>query len=311
MMISHERDAIGDEQNMLLNVKQITIVGLGLIGGSLGLAIKKRVGSSITVIGVDENPDTLKKAIEVGAVDCSTKNLMEGVKDADVIFLCTPVLQIIPSVEKMLPYLKQGAILTDVGSTKSYLATRLSTLLPVGVHYVSGHPMTGREQSGITAAEVNLFQGKWYILVPEVSTCLKAVETVRQILSLTGARLTNMDLVAHDQCAAVISHVPHVAAAALVNLLAMYPDLEENFKLVGGGFIDTTRIASSNADMWADVCLSNAEPITNSLLQLKSLLDEVIQSIEKGDRQAIHHFFKRAKVRRDALIEKSDSHTIR
>ena len=166
--------------------------------------------------------------------------------------------------------------------------------------------MTGIENSGIMAATQGLFKEKWYILVPEASTCPKAVEAVSEILTWTGARITTMDLADHDQCAAIISHVPHVAAAALVNLLGKYPDLEESFKLVGGGFRDTTRIASSNADMWADICLTNAQPITDSLLQMKDLLDEMIQAIENGDRPAIHHFFKRAKVRRDALIKKTD-----
>ncbi len=158
------------------------------------------------------------------------------------------------------------------------------------------------------AADKELFRNKWYILIPEASTCHEAVGTISQILSLTGARITTMGLADHDQCAAIISHIPHVAAAALVNLLGKYPSLEESFKLVGGGFRDTTRIASSNADMWADICLTNSKPITESLQQMKELLDEMIQAVEKCDRPAIHDFFKRAKVRRDTLIAETDSH---
>jgi len=293
-----------------MKAKHITIIGLGLIGGSLGLAFKDMRGAGVIITGVDHDQYTLKKAVECGAVDYSTKDLTVGVKNADIIFLCTPVLQIIPIVEKMLPYLKTGTILTDVGSTKGFLAERLSVILPAGIHYVSGHPMTGREQSGITAATKDLFKDKWYILVPEGSTCPAAIDVICQVLTWTGAKLTTMDIADHDQCAAIISHVPHVAAAALVNLLAVYPDLEDNFKLVGGGFRDTTRIASSNADMWADICLTNAQPITDSLLQLQALLDGVIKAVKKGDRPALHHFFKSAKIRRDALITKTDSHAI-
>jgi len=291
-------------------VKKITIVGLGLIGGSLGLAFRNMGGAGVIVTGVDHDQFTLIKAVECGAVDYSTRDLATGVKNADIIFLCTPVLQIIPIVEKMLPYLKAGVILTDVGSTKGFLASRLAVILPAGVHYVSGHPMTGGEQSGITAAHKDLFKGKWYILVPEVSTCPEAMDVINQVLTWTGAKLTTMDIADHDECAAIISHVPHVAAAALVNLLALHPHLEDDFKLVGGGFRDTTRIASSNADMWADICLTNAQPITESLLNLQALLDEVIEAVKKGDRQAIHHFFKRAKIRRDALLIETDSHAI-
>jgi prephenate dehydrogenase len=293
-----------------MKAKCITIIGLGLIGGSLGLALKKKCGEHILVTGIDYDQETLDKAVERGAVDYSTSDFSKGVKAADVVFLCTPILQMLPIIEKILPHVKKGAILTDVGSTKGYLAEKLLAILPQGVHYVSGHPMTGIENSGIMAAAQELFKGKWYILVPEASTCPNAVEAVAEILTWTGARITTMDLNDHDQCAAIISHVPHVAAAALVNLLEKYPGLEESFKLVGGGFRDTTRIASSNADMWADICLTNAQPITESLLQMKELLDEMIQAIENGDRSRIHHFFKRAKTRRDALITKTDFQVI-
>ncbi len=293
-----------------MNAKRITIIGLGLIGGSLGLDFRKVGGSEVLVTGVDHDQETLIKSVDCGAVDYSTSDLIAGVENADIIFLCTPVLQILPIIEKVIPHLKSGAILTDVGSTKGLLAKEIAGILPKHIHYVSGHPMTGREQSGIWAAKNDLFRDKWYIIIPEASTSLAAVEEIYQILTWTGAKLTTMNIADHEQCGAVISHVPHVAAAALVNLLEVYPDLEDNFKLVGGGFRDTTRIASSNADMWADICLTNAQPITDSLLKLRGLLDEVIAGVEQGDREAIHHFFKRAKIRRDALIEKTDSHTI-
>jgi prephenate dehydrogenase len=293
-----------------MKAKCITIIGLGLIGGSLGLALKNTCGESIRVTGIDYDQETLDKAVERGAVDYSTNDFRKGVEQADIIFLSTPVLQMVPIVEQILPHVKAGTILTDVGSTKEFLAEKLLAMMPPGIHYVSGHPMTGIERSGIMAADKELFRDKWYILIPEASTCPKAVTTISQILSLTGARITTMGLADHDQCAAIISHIPHVAAAALVNLLDKYPSLEESFKLVGGGFRDTTRIASSNADMWADICLTNAKPITQSLQQMKVLLDEMIHAVEEGNRPAIHHFFKRAKVRRDILIEETDSHTI-
>ncbi|MDF2633899.1 MAG: Prephenate dehydrogenase [Pelosinus sp.] len=291
-----------------MKAKCITIIGLGLIGGSLGLALKKACEEDLRVIGIDYDQNTLHKAVEVGAVDYSTDDFRKGVEQADIIFLATPVLQIVPIVEQILPYVKKGVILTDVGSTKGFLAEKLRAMMSPDIHYVSGHPMTGIERSGIMAADKELFRNKWYILIPEASTCHEAVGTISQILSLTGARITTMGLGDHDQCAAIISHIPHVAAAALVNLLGKYPSLEESFKLVGGGFRDTTRIASSNADMWADICLTNSKSITESLQQMKELLDEMIQAVEKRDRPAIHDFFRRAKERRDTLIAETDSH---
>jgi len=293
-----------------MKVKHITIIGLGLIGGSLGLAFKDKGGVGVSITGIDQDPYTLEKAIECGAVDYSTNDLAKGVNNADIIFLCTPVLQILPIVEKMVPYLKTGTILTDVGSTKGFLAERLAVILPAGIHYVSGHPMTGGEQSGITAANKDLFKDKWYIIVPKVSSSPEVVDTICEALKWTGARITTMDVIDHDQCASIISHVPHIAAAALVNLLALYPHLDDELKLVGGGFKDTTRIASSNADMWADICLTNAQPITDSLLHFQTLLEEVVAAIKAGDRQGIHQFFEKAKIRRDALMSKTDSHTI-
>lgn len=293
-----------------MTVKKITIIGLGLIGGSLGLSFKSGGGEDVIVTGVDGDSDTLAQALADGVVDYSTNNLLAGVQDAEIIFLCVPVLQIVPIVEKILPHLKPGTILSDVGSTKGFLGKRLASILPGNICYVSGHPMAGGEQSGIMAAKKDLFRDKWYILIPESSTCSQGVETISQVLKWTGARLTTMGVDDHDQCAAIISHIPHVTAAALVNLLALYPELEDNFKLVGGGFRDTTRIASSNADMWADICLTNSAPIIESLLNLQGLLNEMIQGVQDGDRQAIHNFFQRAKIRRDALITKADSHAI-
>ncbi|MEN6565736.1 MAG: prephenate dehydrogenase/arogenate dehydrogenase family protein [Veillonellales bacterium] len=282
----------------------ITIIGLGLIGGSLGLAIRERSGKSITVIGCDRNPDTLRIAVERGAVDMVFPEPAEAVARADIIFLCTPVLQIVPLVKSVLPYAKPDVIFTDVGSTKEFLQKEIAAILPSGMQFIGGHPMAGREQSGITAADKNLFQDHWYILIPSAAASLAAVDTVAQIIRRTGAILTTMNESEHDRCAAVISHVPHVTAAALVNLLSSYPD-EYNIRLAGGGFRDTTRIASSNADMWADICLTNSTAIQECLVHLREILNTAMDAINRGDRQALREFFLSAKRRRDSLINAS------
>jgi len=289
-----------------MRTMNITIIGLGLIGGSLGLAIKAKCSPNVTVTGLDNSPETLRIAVERGAVDCSTSDYFQAVSQADLVFLCTPVLQIVPMVKKILPYLKSDAILTDVGSTKKYIFDQLMDILPSDIYYVGGHPMAGSEQSGITAADKDLFKNKWYIVISETATSPEAVNTVREVVAWSGAMITTMDIVKHDQCAAVISHVPHVAAASLVNLLGLSPeDIECNLKLAGGGFRDTTRIASSNADMWADICLTNSNAIIQSLTDLNSLIEKVISDIREGDRQAVHDFFHSAKLRRDTLINAS------
>ncbi|SMC75934.1 prephenate dehydrogenase [Sporomusa malonica] len=288
---------------MRLAIRRIAILGMGLIGGSLGLAFKAARGGKVEVIGIDNNELSLIKARQRGAADIVTTDARAGVANADMIFICTPVLQAAALVKEIAPYLKQGAILTDTGSTKSYLIEQISALLPCGIHYVPGHPMAGREKSGIEAADSTLFRDKWYILTPSGADNATAVEAVRQVISWTGARITEMDAERHDWCTALISHVPHIGAAALVNLLAYSEDQDSSIKLAGGGFRDTTRIASSNADMWADVCMTNAAPIADSLDKFSQLIGQVSQAIRQGDRASIHQFFANAKERRDELLK--------
>lgn len=281
--------------------RRIAIVGVGLIGGSLGLALK--AAGSVDVTGVDRDRAALDVAVGRGAIDRGTTDPAAGAAGADVVFLCTPVLQIPPLVARIAPRLKAGAIVTDVGSTKGFVGDKISRLLPEGVHYVGGHPMAGREKSGIAAADGNLFRGKQYIFTPGAATPPAAVEAVAGLVRGTGAKVTVMDVNCHDDCAAVISHIPHVVAAGLVNLLGRYPDKEESLdKLAGGGFCDTTRIASSDADMWADICLTNTAAVTAGLEELRGLLDGVADAMRRGDRAAVRSFFAAAKTRRDGII---------
>jgi prephenate dehydrogenase len=282
--------------------QRITIIGLGLIGGSLGLALKAAYGNEIIITGVDKKETSMQQAAARGAIDNFATDLSEGVCEAEIVFLCTPVLQIITMVKQILPFLKRDTIITDVGSTKKYIGDALEKLLPPEITYIGGHPMTGREQSGILAADKDLFRNKWYIIIPGKTASKRAADEVCRFAEATGAMVTVMDAVIHDRCAAVISHVPHVTAAAMVNLLDLYPDKEESLKLAAGGFRDTTRIASSDADMWADICLTNQAAISDSLRNLQGLLGEVIEAMETGDRQFVHDFFSAAKYKRDKLL---------
>ncbi|CQR74227.1 prephenate dehydrogenase [Sporomusa ovata DSM 2662] len=287
---------------MMPAIKQIAIIGMGLIGGSLGLAIKASQGEKVEVTGIDTNELSMLKAKQCGAADRITADYKTGIKSADMIFVCTPVLQIATLIKEIAPHLKPGAILTDTGSTKTYLIQEITAVLPPGVHYVPGHPMAGREKSGIEAAVDTLFYDKWYILTPARDGDAAAVEAVRQVISWIGARVTEMNAAEHDWCTALISHVPHIGAAALVNLLMYLQDQENSIKLAGGGFRDTTRIASSNADMWADICMTNAEPIADSLDKFSQIVSQVAAAVRQGDRESIHKFFSSAKQRRDELL---------
>ena len=286
---------------------KLAIIGVGLIGGSLGLCLKEKLGDGIFVTGLCRTQESMAKAEALGAVDYAGNDLEKVVGDADIVFLSPPVLQIVPMTQKILPYLRKGAILTDAGSTKGYLWENLKKILPDDVYYIAGHPMTGREKSGVAAAKKDLFVNKAYVIVEDESVPQAAMDKLMSVLKLTGANFTHLSIEKHDRSASVISHVPHVAAAALVTLLNKRGDnLSSCLKLIGGGFKDTTRIASSNADMWADICMTNKAAITDDLRSLQRILDEVIAAIERGDREWVHDYFAAAKERRDSILERTE-----
>jgi len=283
---------------------KLAIIGVGLIGGSLGLCLKDKLGDKIFITGLCRTENSMQRAMELGAVDLATSNLEQVVADADIIFLSPPVLQIVPMVKKILPFIKSGAILTDAGSTKQFIWQELTRILPPDIFYIAGHPMTGREKSGVDAADKNLFKGKAYVIVEDTGAPLEAHEKLMNVLRLTEANFLTIDIAKHDRCASIISHVPHLTAAALVTLLNdAGDDLDSCLKLIGGGFKDTTRIASSNADMWADICMTNSKAISTHLRDLQKILGNVIVAIENHDRQAVHDYFAKSKERRDKILE--------
>ena len=283
---------------------KLAIIGVGLIGGSLGLCLKDKLGDKIFITGLCRSETSMQLAMKLGAVDLATSDLKKVVEDADIVFLSPPVLQIVPMVKKILPYLKSGAILTDAGSTKKFISQELEKILPQDIFYIPGHPMTGREKSGVEAASKNLFQNKAYVIIEDKNIPPEIYDKLMQVLRLTDAKFIGLEIDKHDRCASIISHVPHVTAAALVTLLNRAgDDLPSCLKLIGGGFKDTTRIASSNADMWADICMTNADAISANLRDLQNILGEVIKAIDNHDRQAIHDYFTQSKKRRDEILE--------
>lgn len=282
---------------------KLAIIGVGLIGGSLGLCLKDKLGDKIFITGLCRSQESMRRAETLGAVDKATSDIETVVGDADIIYLSPPVMQIVPMVKKILPHLKSGAIITDAGSTKQFIWQELKKILPPNIFYIAGHPMTGREKSGVDAADKNLFRGKAYVIVKDTEN-FEAKEKLMSVLRLTDANFFEIDLAVHDRCASIISHVPHLTAAALVTLLNNAgDDLDSCLKLIGGGFKDTTRIASSNADMWADICMTNGDAIATHLRDLQNILGNVITAIEHHDRQAVRDYFAKSKARRDKILE--------
>ena len=300
-MTSTNKTLVPSSQSLVL---KLAIIGVGLIGGSLGLCLKDKLGDKIFITGLCRSEASMRRSMELGAVDLSTSDLEQVVGDADIVYLSPPVLQIVPMVKKILPFLKSGAILTDAGSTKQYIWQELKKILPPDVYYIAGHPMTGREKSGVDAADKNLFKGKAYVIAENTGAPPEAHEKLMSILRLTEANFLEIDIAKHDRCASIISHVPHLTAAALVTLLNdAGDDLDSCLKLVGGGFKDTTRIASSNADMWADICMTNGDAIATHLRDLQGILGKVIAAIDAHDRQTVHDYFSKSKARRDKILE--------
>ena len=285
-----------------MSVTRVAILGLGLIGGSLGLALRSAASAEVHVTGYARRSETAELALKMGAVDVMAATPELAVADADFVFLCTPVLQMLPVAQRALPHMKTGAVLTDVGSTKRWFTEAIRPLLPIGVRYIGGHPMAGRERSGMEAAQPDLFQDKWFLFTPFTDTPPELLNRLRQLISLTGAKTAELDGRTHDQITAVISHVPHVVAAGLVHLLRKQNDPGQTARFIGGGFRDTTRIASSDADMWADICMTNGDNIAAELDATADLLANAAKMIRSGDRLGLHKYFTEAKQLRDDLL---------
>lgn len=283
---------------------RVAVVGVGLIGGSLALALKQR--PDVVVIGCDSNPASLRTALARGAVDEVTDRLEEAVCESDVVFLSAPVSELYALVDRLaeLP-LPPGAIVTDTGSTKAGIVRAARKLAARGVTFIGGHPMAGSHKSGVEAARADLFENAYYVLTPEEDTPAGAVAALSDLLAATRAKVVTMDPMAHDRVVGAISHLPHVVAAALVNLVADLGAEDAWYeRLAAGGFRDLTRIASSNPALWRDIVLDNRSVLLDHLRRWQDALAAVVAHVEAGDAAAIERFFRAARTFRDRLPER-------
>jgi prephenate dehydrogenase len=283
-------------------VPKLAIVGVGLIGGSLALALKA-AGVVGEVVGIGRGLANLEKALELGVVDGITQDPAEGVADADLVFLATPVLTLTEMASRVLPHMKPGAVLTDGGSVKGSVARAIEPLVPKGVHFVPGHPIAGTEKSGAEAAFATLYHRRRCILTPTAQTDPAALRLVRRVWETAGCEVVEMDLEKHDRILGAISHLPHMVAYSLVNAVSSYDRYEENIlEYSAGGFRDFTRIASSDPTMWRDIALTNRDALLEMIERFESSLAELKEDIRGEKRDRLYDFFLRSKQSRDAIL---------
>ncbi|RME33870.1 MAG: prephenate dehydrogenase/arogenate dehydrogenase family protein [Deltaproteobacteria bacterium] len=284
-------------------IDRLAVVGVGLIGGSLALGLKEAeaVGE---VVGIGRGLPNLNLALELGIVDRISRNPAEGVKDADIVFLATPVKSLGTLAAQVLPAMKPGAILTDGGSVKASVIGEIDPLVPDGIAFVPGHPIAGTEKSGAGAAFATLYRQRRCILTPGEKTTPQALERVTQMWQTVGSEVVVMDADKHDRILAAISHLPHMIAYSLVNAVGSYDHFEENIlEYSAGGFRDFTRIASSDPTMWRDIALANRAALLEMIERYEAFLGELKQDIAAADGQKLFEFFLNSKTLRDAILQ--------
>jgi prephenate dehydrogenase len=292
----------------------LTIIGLGLMGGSLALALRSRSTQDAAshdierstlnverITGVSRNPDTLAAARSAGAIDAGTDDLAEGVREADVIVLATPARTILRQLPEVGRHARSGALVLDLGSTKSAICAAMAGL-PEGLQPVGGHPMCGKEVAGFAAADADLFRGRTFVLCPLPRTAPDAVDLARALAKAIGARPTLLDPEVHDRAVAAISHLPYAAAVALVNAVEGVDAISETaWLLAASGFRDTSRLAASDVDMMLDVLLTNRGTVLDWLDAYAVQLGRLRQSLADEDELALRAQLAAAQTRRTGL----------
>lgn len=282
-----------------MQFKKITLVGVGLLGGSLGLAVKQRQLSA-QVVGYVRRTASVDECVKFAVVDQATRDLTEAVKDADLVVLCTPLSRMGELAEDMLPALKRGAIVTDVGSVKGTVVAELEPLIEkAGAYFVGSHPMCGGEKMGVCAARADLFQNAVCVVTPSSQSNAPAVLAVENLWRALNMRVLRMSPDSHDELVSRSSHLPHVVAAELANYVLSPVHPKEQSLLCANGFRDTTRIASGSPEMWRDIALANRKNLSRVLGVFIEDLEEFRHALDNGNVAAIEEFFQKAKERRD------------
>ncbi|OQA03681.1 MAG: T-protein [Planctomycetes bacterium ADurb.Bin401] len=279
------------------DLRQVTVIGLGLLGSSITLAVSHG-NFGIKTAGFSHRDSTRKRAGKLGVADIVYDDILQSVADADMVILATPICTFEDIFKTIAPALKKGCIVTDVGSTKLLPHKWAKKRLPAYVNYVGSHPIAGSEQRGVEFGRDDLFDGAVCIITKDASTKPAAVSVVKKFWSLLGCRIYSMSAAEHDKILGNVSHLPHATAAALLNA----SDLQQ-LKFCGKGFIDTSRIASGPANIWADIFFTNSENISKGIEKLIKELAKLQKAIKHKDKKAVEKLLEIARQKRAQLIE--------
>jgi prephenate dehydrogenase len=284
---------------MTLKVQTVCIIGTGLIGGSLALALR-RADFASRITGAGRTEETLKKAVELGVIDSYETDLAKAVADADIVVIAVPLGSMKTVFERIAPALSETAVITDAGSAKQTVIRDAKTALGNKVsRFVAGHPIAGTERSGVQAAFKELYDERRVILTPTEATDTEATDLVSSMWQAAGAKVETMSAKHHDLVLAGTSHLPHLLAFGLVDCLNNLDDVDEIFRFAAGGFRDFTRIASSDPVMWRDICFSNRDDVMAMMKKYRDEMEVIYRALENNDGEKLEEIFTRAKKSRD------------
>ncbi len=287
---------------------KVAVIGVGLIGGSLARVLKDG-NLAGEVVGFGRQIDNLQRAVDLGVIDRACASVTDAVKDADLVVLATPAGAVEQILTAIAPVLGEATVITDVSSTKARITKVAKKILKENfAYFVPGHPVAGREESGVAASSSELFKNHLVVLTPVPETRKTAISRVQNLWELAGARVTTLEPGNHDEIFAACSHVPHVLAFMLVDLLVRQDNHKAVFEYSAGGFRDFTRIAASDPAMWRDICLENGSAITSLLRQYQNEIKSMINAIETASDNKLLEIFERAKHARDQYLKNNNSH---
>lgn len=284
-----------------MNKQNVAIIGLGLIGGSLGLALKRH--ENLNIIGFDRSYATSDEAYRRGIIDLIAPSAKSAAEQADIVIFATPVNTTVALIEELASWdMKENVIITDTGSTKKPIMRAAQLLKERKISFIGGHPMAGSHKSGVSAAIAHLFENAYYILTPRNDEDEEKIERLQSLLSVTKGKIVRLDADEHDRMTAVVSHFPHLVASSLVGRLQEQQEQQPFVcNLAAGGFRDLTRIASADPIMWRDITIQNKDELLTQIDGWMEEMERVKQMVEEGSPEKIEQYFLEAKTFRDEL----------